>query len=182
MTRTWTQPWQGAIVVLRGLAAAADLVLRDPRGDEMGPVAGQLGDLLDQVRELVELAALGGREMAERAAVGAGAEVARRQPADDVFSGVAQGPHQSQPKSASSARVVAPLMNAHISPMGLRQNDARLRSVITGKPFASSKRIVCCIRVRAAGPCRVGTGIPELRMRSSSCRYCESGSRVPGGR
>ncbi len=38
----------------RRLALAADLVLRDPRRDEVGAVAWQLPDLLDQVLELVE--------------------------------------------------------------------------------------------------------------------------------
>ncbi len=80
-TRTCTQPWQGAIVVFGVLPRAADLVLRDPRGDEVGPVAGQLGELLHQVPELVEAAVLGGGEVMERAAVGPGPKAARRQPA-----------------------------------------------------------------------------------------------------
>ena len=84
---------------------------------------------------------------------------------------MAHGPHQSQPNSASSASVVAPLMNAHSSPMDLRQNDFRLRSVISGKPLARSKRIACCISVSAAGPCRVGTLTPPDTIRSSSSRY-----------
>ena len=39
MTRTCTQPWQGAIVVRGVLPTAADLILRDPRGYEMRAVA-----------------------------------------------------------------------------------------------------------------------------------------------
>src|SRR5262249_39512544 len=54
---------------LRCLAGAADLVLGNPRGDEVRPVAWQFGDLLHQVPELVELTALHGGEIAERAAV-----------------------------------------------------------------------------------------------------------------
>ena len=73
-------------------------------------------------------------------------------------------------------------MNAHSSPIGLRQNALRLRSVITGKPLARSNRMTCCIRVIAAGPWRVGTQEPPDRMRSSSCRYWASGSRWRNGR
>ena len=47
-------------------------------------------------------------------------------------------------------------MNAHSSPIGLRQNALRLRSVIMGKPLARSNRMTCCSRVIAAGPWRVG--------------------------
>ena len=77
-----------------------------------------------------------------------------------VFSGVAQASHQSQPNARSSSSVVAPLMNAHSSPIGLRQKPAMLRSVMTGKPLARSNRMVCCISVSAGGPCRVGTFSP----------------------
>jgi hypothetical protein len=73
-------------------------------------------------------------------------------------------------------------MKAHSSPIGLRQNDLRLRSVIMGKPFARSNRITCCIRVSAAGPCRVGTDVPSVAIRVSSCQYCGSGLRAAGGR
>ena len=47
-----------------------------------------------------------------------------------VFSSVAQASHQSQPNSSNSSSVVAPLMNAHSSPIGLRQKLLMLRSVI----------------------------------------------------
>ena len=72
-----------------------------------------------------------------------------------VFSGVAHGPHQSTPNPSNSVSVVAPLMNAHSSPMGLRQNDLMLRSVMTGNPSASGNVIVCCITVSALTPCLV---------------------------
>src|SRR3954452_24876405 len=98
-----------------------------------------------------------------------------------VFSGVTQGPHQSQPYPASSSTVVAPLMNAHSSPIGLRQNDRMLRSVITGNPLASSKRMVCCISVMAEGPCRVADFSPWSTILASRSRYCESGTRCSYG-
>ena len=88
-----------------------------------------------------------------------------------VFSGVAHGPHQSTPNSSNSFSVVAPLMNAHNSPMGLRQNDLMLRSVMTGNPWASGNVIVCCMTVSALTPCRVSASIPAPRMRSSTRRY-----------
>ena len=50
-----------------------------------------------------------------------------------VFSSVAQASHQSQPNSRRSSSVVAPLMNAHSSPIGLRQKLSMLRSTIIGK-------------------------------------------------
>jgi len=51
-----------------------------------------------------------------------------------VFSGVAHGPHQSQPNSFSSSSVVAPMMKAHSSPIALAQKDQMSRSVMTGNP------------------------------------------------
>ncbi len=98
-------------------------------------------------------------------------------PRFDVFSIVAQSPHQSQPNSFSSSTVVAPLMNAHSSPIGFRQKDSILRSVIIGKPLARSNRMVCCINVNAGGPCRVGVDSPWSRIRASNCPYCRSGDR-----
>ena len=47
----------------------------------MRAVVGQFPDLFHEVGELVEFAAVGGREMPECPAVGAGAEVAGRQAA-----------------------------------------------------------------------------------------------------
>ncbi len=99
-----------------------------------------------------------------------------------VFSGVAQGPHQSTPNSSNSFSVVAPLMNAHSSPIGLRQNDLMLRSVITGNPWASGNVIVCCMTVSALTPCRVSASIPVPRMRSSTRRYSVDGVRWSYGR
>ena len=64
-----------------GLASAADLILRDPWGYEMRAVVGQFPDLLHKMGELVEFAAVRGRKMPERPAVGAGAEMAGRQAA-----------------------------------------------------------------------------------------------------
>src|ERR1700759_3534154 len=58
-----------------------------------------------------------------------------------VFSGVAHGPHQSTPNASHSFSVVAPLMNAHNSPMGLGQNDLMLRSVMTGNPLGKGNRL-----------------------------------------
>ena len=73
-------------------------------------------------------------------------------------------------------------MNAHSSPMGLRQNDLMLRSVITGNPWASGNVIVCCMTVSALTPCRVSVSIPAPRMRSSTRRYSVDAGRWSYGR
>src|SRR3984957_18351015 len=99
-----------------------------------------------------------------------------------VFSGVAQGPHQSTPNSSNSFSVVAPLMNAHSSPMGLRQNDLMLRSVMTGNPWARGNVIVCCMTVSALTPCLVSVSIPAPRLRSRTRRYSVDAGRWSYGR
>ena len=99
-----------------------------------------------------------------------------------VFSGVAHGPHQSTPNFSNSSSVVAPLMNAHSSPIGFRQNDLMLRSVITGKPCARGNVMVCCMTVSALTPCRVWVSIPAPRMRSRTRRYSVEAGRWSYGR
>src|ERR1700722_18084502 len=99
-----------------------------------------------------------------------------------VFSGVAQGPHQSTPNRSNSCSVVAPLMNAHSSPMGLCQNDLTLRSVMTGNPSASWNRMVCCMTVSALTPCLVSPSTPAPRMCSRTRRYSVEAGRWSYGR
>src|ERR1700761_5133801 len=99
-----------------------------------------------------------------------------------VFSSVTQGPHQLTPNSSNSGSVVAPLMNAHSSPIGLRQNDLMLRSVITGNPWASGKVMVCCMTVSALTPCRVPVSIPVSRILIRTRRYSVDAGRWSYGR
>jgi hypothetical protein len=136
----------------RLLARSPDLVRRDPRVDEVGAQLRQFAQLLDEVLELVERRPAGRGEVMEGAAVGPGPRPPGSMPFRRVFSGVAQGPHQSTPNSSNSFSVVAPLMNAHSSPMGLRQNDLMLRSVMAGNPWSSGNAMVCCMTVSALTP------------------------------
>src|ERR1700759_1206985 len=99
-----------------------------------------------------------------------------------VFSSVVHGPHQLTPNSSNSAVVVAPLMNAHSSPIGLRQNDLRLRSVITGNPWARGNVMVCCMTGGALTPGLVSVAIRGPRLRSRPRRYSVEAGRLSYGR
>src|SRR4051812_13464350 len=98
------------------------------------------------------------------------------------FSGVAHASHQSQPNSASSSSVRAPLMKAHSSPIALPANPLIERSVITAAPCSIGKRIEWPATASACSPCLVSTRTPFSRIRRSMSWYSELGRRSSNGR